>query len=421
MSLAVQSIPAHQAIDTLAVRRDFPIFDHTAPQAPLHYLDNAATTHKPSCVIEALTHSYGRAYGPIHRGLYPLAERASGNFESARETLQQFIGAGSPGELVFTRSATEAINMVAQGWLKPRLDPGDIVWVSRMEHHSNYLPWQRACRERQAELRIIELTGDGQLDIAGTPELFAPGTKFIALSHVSNVLGIENPVAAVCRSARTNNIPVLIDAAQSVSHLELDVAGMGCDFLAFSAHKMFGPTGIGLLYGREERLSGMEPLLSGGGMVDQVGEAMAASHWADIPARFEAGSPDMPGAVAFAAAADYLVKLDRDKVRRHVASLSTLAAEGLMQIPGISLLPHPELPRSGIVSFTHSDLHPHDLAQVAGELGVAIRAGHHCAQPLLNRLGHAATARASFSIYNDRADVDALIEAILTAQRMFSL
>ncbi len=420
MSLALQSTGGHKVIDPGLVRRDFPIFTTAGLHPKLHYLDNAATTHKPSCVIEALTRSYAQYYGPVHRGLYPLAEQATINFENARRTLQQFIGATSPGELVFTKSATEAINMVAVGWLQSRLNSGDVVWVSRMEHHSNYLPWQRVCKERQAELRVIELTEDGQLDINGTPGLFADSTKFIAVSHVSNVLGIENPVAALCSTAREHGIPVLIDAAQSVSHLSLNVAEMGCDFLAFSAHKMFGPTGIGLLYGREERLSGMEPLLVGGGMVDRVGEASVASQWAGIPSRFEAGSPDMPGAVAFAAAADYLVSLDRDSVRLHIASLTQLAAEGLMAIPGISLLPHAGLPRSGIVSFTHRELHPHDMAQVAGESGVAIRAGHHCAQPLLNHLGLAATARASFSVYNDKADVEALIEAIQSAHEMFS-
>lgn len=420
MTLALQSIGDREVIDPGLVRRDFPIFDQGGKQAELHYLDNAATTHKPNCVIAALTQSYAQSYGPVHRGLYPLAEQATSNFENARGTLQQFIGAASPGELVFTKSTTEAINMVATGWLQPRLRRGDVVWVSRMEHHSNYLPWQRVCRERKAELRTIELTEDGQLDVSGTPGLFAESTKFIALSHVSNVLGIENPVAAVCARAREHDIPVLIDAAQSVSHLGLSVDAMGCDFLAFSAHKMFGPTGIGLLYGREERLSGMEPLLVGGGMVDRVGEATAASQWSDIPSRFEAGSPDMPGAVAFAAAADYLVSLDLDRVQRHVASLTQLAAEGLMTIPGINLLPHPELPRSGIVSFSHREIHPHDIAQVAGESGVAIRAGHHCAQPLLNHLGLAATARASFSVFNDKADVEALIAATLRAHEMFS-
>lgn len=419
MSPAVHSIREPESFDPERVKRDFPIFEHATDPQRLHYLDNAATTHKPGAVVDAITSSYTQCYAPIHRGLYPLAEQATSQYERARRTLQHFIGASSPEALVFTGSATEAINMVASGWLKPRLCSGDVVWVSRMEHHSNYLPWQRVCRESGAELRFIELTREGQLDLDSSRELFAERSKFIALCHVSNVLGIENPVAALCAEANEHGIPVLVDAAQSVSHLEIDVSAMGCDFLVFSAHKMFGPTGIGLLYGREDRLADMEPLQVGGGMVDIVGDATRESCWAEIPARFEAGSPDMPGAAGFAAAAEYLAGLGREGVRRHIASLTQFAAEQLRTIPDISLLPHPELPSSGIVSFTHRSLHPHDLAQVAGEAGVAIRAGHHCAQPLLNHLGLAATTRASFSIYNDASDVEALIDAILTAQKVF--
>jgi cysteine desulfurase/selenocysteine lyase len=419
MSLAVPSIREAESINPALVKRDFPIFQRDPDSPKLHYLDNAATTQKPGVVMDAITSSYAQCYAPIHRGLYPLAEQATSQYEHARRTLQHFIGAPSPEELVFTRSATEAINMVATGWLKPRLRSGDIVWVSRMEHHSNYLPWQRVCRESGAELRFIELTEEGQLDLGSTQALFCERSKFIALAHVSNVLGVENPVAALCAEASAYGIPVLVDAAQSVSHLEIDVSAMDCDFLVFSAHKMFGPTGIGLLYGRKDRLAGMEPLLVGGGMVDIVGEGTAESRWAEIPACFEAGSPDMPGAAGFAAAADYLAGLGRERVRRHIASLTQSAAEKLKTIPDVSLLPHAELPSSGIVSFTHRSLHPHDLAQVAGEAGVAIRAGHHCAQPLLSRLGLVATTRASFSVYNDTSDVEALIDAILRAQQVF--
>jgi cysteine desulfurase/selenocysteine lyase len=419
MSETAQPIFESEPINPALVRRNFPIFEVADRHQPLRYLDNAATTHKPDAVIDAITQCYARCYGPIHRGLYPLAEQATSHYESARRTLQHFIGATSPDELVFTRSATEAINMVASGWLQPRLQSGDVVWVSRMEHHSNYLPWQRVCQQQGAELRIIELAGDGKLDLEATPELFSERTKFIAVTHVSNVLGIENPVAALCAMANQHDIPILVDAAQSVSHLEIKVAAMCCDFLAFSAHKMFGPTGIGLLYGKAERLAGMAPFQVGGGMVDTVGIGNAPSQWTGIPACFEAGSPDMPGAVGFAAAADYLTSLGLWRVQKHTASLTRLAAERLLTIEGISLLPHAELPASGIVSFTHRDLHPHDIAQIAGESGIAIRAGHHCAQPLLNHLGLAATARASFSIYNDESDVEALIAAIVSAEKVF--
>ncbi len=420
MSVTLHPTTEPESINPAKVRRDFPIFESATRDQPLRYLDNAATTQKPGAVIDAVSRCYGECYGPIHRGLYPLAEQASSNYESARRTLQHFIGAASHDQLVFTRSATESINMVASGWLQPRLQVGDVVWVSRMEHHSNYLPWQRVCQRRGAELRIIELTKDGQLDLEGAPQLFSARTRLIAISQVSNVLGVENPVAAVCAMANQQSIPVLVDAAQSVSHLELDVASMHCDFLAFSAHKMFGPAGIGLLYGKAERLAEMEPLLVGGGMVDSVGVGSEPSRWTGVPARFEAGSPDMPGAAGFAAAAEYLTGLGIGSVRRHVAALSRLAAERLLALDGVRLLPHAELPSSGIVAFTHRDLHPHDIAQIAGESGVAIRAGHHCAQPLLHHLGLTATARASFSVYNDEADIEALVAAIASAEQVFN-
>jgi len=308
---------------------------------------------------------------------------------------------------------------VAWGWARERLQPGDRIWVSRMEHHANYLPWQRICRDRGAELRIIELDEDGCLDLAGSPELFAPETRMIALCQVSNVLGVENPLRELCATARAHDIPVLVDAAQGVSHLPLDVSVLGCDFLACSAHKMYGPSGIGLLYGRAQRLAEMDPLLLGGGMVDEVGEGTADSTWTGMPARFEAGSPNLAGAVAFAAAADYLQELDLDRIHAHLRMLTSAAAEALTELPGLRLLPRAQTPRSAILSFTLDAVHPHDLAQVAGEQGVAIRAGHHCAQPLMRSLGLMATARASFGVYNDMGDVEALVRAVDSARRLF--
>lgn len=310
--------------------------------------------------------------------------------------------------------------MVAWGWARERLRPGERIWVSRMEHHANYLPWQRICRERGAELRIIELGEDGGLDLAGAPELFAPGTRMIALSQVSNVLGVETPLRELCASARALDIPVLVDAAQGVSHLAVNVAELGCDFLACSAHKMYGPAGIGFLYGRVERLAEMAPSLVGGGMVDEVGEGTAENSWSQVPARFEAGSPNLPGALGFAAAADYLEHLGLARVQAHVASLTNLAAAALADLPGVRLWPQAGVQRSGILSFTLDDVHPHDLAQVAGEQGVAIRAGHHCAQPLMRRLGLTATARASFGVYNDLDDVNALVRAVDSARRLLA-
>ncbi|MGB5638206.1 MAG: aminotransferase class V-fold PLP-dependent enzyme, partial [Sedimenticolaceae bacterium] len=337
MAVAAREIKPDDRLDPLLVRQDFPLLRDAPLAQGLHYLDNAATTHKPQVVIDALSDCYSVYYGPIHRGLYPLAEEATGRYEGARQSLATFLGAASADELVFTRSATEAINMVAWGWARERLQPGDRIWVSRMEHHANYLPWQRICRDRGAELRIIELHEDGSLDLAGSPELFAPQTRLIALCQVSNVLGVENPLRKLCATARAHDIPVLVDAAQGVSHLPINVSELGCDFLVCSAHKMYGPSGIGLLYGRAQRLAEMTPLLLGGGMVDEVGEGTAQSTWTETPARFEAGSPNLAGAVAFAAAADYLLGLDLRRVQAHLGMLTAAAAGALAELPGLRL------------------------------------------------------------------------------------
>ncbi|MCB1753998.1 MAG: cysteine desulfurase [Gammaproteobacteria bacterium] len=403
-------------IDTTSVRLDFRFFKDAAAGVP-HYLDNAATTQKPDCVIQAIADCYARHSAPVHRGLYPLADSATRQYEKARSRLARFLGVAADDELIFTRSATEAINMVAWGWARQHLSPGDQVWLTRQEHHSNYLPWQRVCQEQGAELRIIELQPDGSLDLAGSPELFGPKTRFIAICLVSNVLGLENPVAELCAAARSLDIPVLVDAAQAVPHLPVDVLELGCDFLVCSAHKMYGPSGIGLLYGRAERLRSMEPLLLGGGMVDYVADARGVSSWADIPARFEAGSPDLAGAAGFAAAADYLDGLGRSRVREHLERLTRIAGQALSALPGVRLL---ATEGTALISFTVDGVHPHDLAQFAGEQGVAIRAGHHCAQPLMRSLDLVASARASFAVYNDEDDVQALVNAVSQAQRVFS-
>jgi cysteine desulfurase/selenocysteine lyase len=287
-----------------------------------------------------------------------------------------------------------------------------------MEHHANLLPWQRVCRERGAELRVIELGEDGSLDWQAAAGLFDSRTRLISLCHVSNVLGIENPVQAVCARASAEGIPVLVDAAQSVAHTRVDATALGCDFLAFSAHKMYGPTGIGALYAKPARLEEMEPLLVGGGMVDQV--TMAAASWAKSPERFEAGSPNLAGAAGFAAAVEYLTGLGMDAIHAHVSRLTRQAVAALAEVPGLRLIPERSVERSAIVSFVIDGVHPHDLAQVAGEQGVALRAGHHCCQPLMRHLGVAATTRASVAVYNSAADIEALLRAIDTARRLFA-
>lgn len=404
----------HRAGETLNRRCDFPQL--TGSKTPLHYLDNAATTLKPNTVIDTISHCYRDHYGPVHRGLYPLAEEASRRYEMARDTLARFIHAAND-QLIFTRSATESINMVAQGWLRPRLKAGDQIWVTRMEHHANYLPWQALCRQQGAQLRIIEIKKDGTLDLDHCDQLYDASTRLIALTHISNVLGTINPIKEICARASEKKIAVLIDGAQSVGHIPVDVSDLDCDFLAFSAHKMFGPTGIGALYAKAERLNEMEPLLLGGGMVDSVEKH--ESIWMPYPAKFEAGSQNLADALGFAAAVDWITALGLSTIHQYVTALTDYAYDQISKINGVEIYISDTQQRGGILSFNVSDVHPHDVAQVAGESGVAIRAGHHCCQPLMQYLATAATARASFAPYNTRDDVDALVDAIQKVRELF--
>lgn len=395
------------------IRNQFPVFG-SREGAQLHYLDNAATTQTPESVLSAMDDYQRAGQGPVHRGLYRLGERASAMYESARADIARFIAASTPDELVFTRSATESINLVAEGWLRRRLAPGDRVWVTRQEHHSNFLPWQRVCAERGAELRIIELQADGTLDLDAATELLGPRTRLIALTLISNVLGIANPVRQLSADARGRGIPVLVDAAQAVALGELDVAALGCDFCAFSAHKMYGPDGIGALYASRSRLLEMEPLLVGGGMVDTVTDTEA--RWSPPPAGLEAGSPNVTGAVGFAAAARWLATVDLDSARQRLDGLARYAWNTLQELPSMRLY-SPE--GAHILAFNLGEIHPHDVAQVAAENGVAVRAGHHCCQPLLQFLGVPATVRLSLALYNDKHDIDALVAALEEARALF--
>ena len=409
--------PGPAMLDVEAVRAQFPLLSDAAGRRGLCYLDNAATSHKPRAVLEAMDDCYRHEYGPVHRGLYALAEQATARYEQARAAVARFIGAPSADQLIFTRSATEAINAVATGWAEPRLRPGDQVWVSRLEHHSNFLPWQRVCQRTGAQLRIIELRADGRLDFESVADLYGPRTRLIALAQVSNVLGTITPIREVVEQARAHGIPVLVDAAQSVAHGPVNVAELGCDFLAFSAHKIGGPTGIGALYARAEHLEAMEPWLVGGGMVDEVGDSR--SNWAPYPAKFEAGSPNLAGAIGFAAAVDFLAGIGMERVRDHVQALTQQALRALAAIPDIQIHgPAEATGRAGIVAFNLRGVHPHDVAQLLAERGVAIRAGHHCCQPLMRFLGVPATARASFALYNRPDDVDVFNEAIHWARRV---
>ena len=411
--------PGPSTLDVEAIRSQFPLLSETAGGRALCYLDNAATSQKPLAVLAAIDDCYRRHYGPVHRGLYALAEEASARYEQARASVARFIGAPSADQLIFTRSATEAINAVASGWAEPRLRPGDHLWVSRLEHHSNFLPWQRVCQRTGARLRIIGLRADGRLDLENAADLYGPRTRLIALAQVSNVLGVVTPIREVVERAHAQGIPVLVDAAQSVAHGPVNVAELGCDFLAFSAHKICGPTGIGALYARPEHLEVMEPWLVGGGMVDEVTETH--SSWAAYPAKFEAGSPNLAGAIGFAAAVDYLAGIGMDRVRDHVQALTQHALRALAAIPDVEIYgPVETTGRAGIVAFILRGVHPHDLAQLLAERGVAIRAGHHCCQPLMRFLGVPATARASFALYNRPDDLDTLVEAIHWARRVLA-
>jgi len=421
-----------QAVDldvsNLALRKnDFPVFDN-APE--LIYLDSAATSQKPRCVIDAIASCYESSCAPVHRGLYDMAANASVLFESSRETVSRFINAASAQQCVFTRSATESINLVASGWARQRLEPADEVWVSEMEHHANYLPWQRVCQETGATLRTIKVSEDGEL-LVNEQQLFNSKVKLIALTHVSNVIGTINPISSIAEQARQYGIPVLIDACQSVGHMPVDVQALDCAFMAFSAHKMYGPEGIGVLYGKREYLEQCKPMLLGGGMVDRV--ASSASHpdgskesqWSPLPAKLEAGSPNLSGAVGLAAAIGYVQSIGLTELQTHAANLALQAKAKLQVLDGVTVLGsnaqhlENEHARSGIVSFVVDGIHPHDIAQVAADRGVGIRAGHHCAQPLMESLGISSTSRASFGLYNTDADVQALVTAVKSAIKLF--
>ena len=403
-----------------SLRSQFPVFSQQARGQPLRYLDNAATTLKPLAVIDAISDCQSRFNGPVHRGLYALAEQASQHYEAARQRVAQFINAPSAGNIVFTASATQSINLVALAWAQQHIGAGDRIYLTRLEHHSNYLPWQRLCWHRQAHLKLIELNADGSLALNAAEELFDPRTKLIALSQASNVTGLLLPVQQICARARAANIPTVVDSAQAVHHQTIDVQALGCDFLTFSGHKIFGPNGIGVLYVSPEYLGQMQPLMLGGGMVDSVGADFASTQFVDPPASLEAGSQNLTGAHGLAAAIDFLETTRARAGSEYLTSLVSAAKQRLRAIPGVELLPCPEDQAGSLFAFNLSGVHPHDVAQVAAESNLALRAGHHCAQPLMQSLGIAASVRASFSFYNDADDIEALVSAVHRARQEFA-
>jgi cysteine desulfurase/selenocysteine lyase len=391
-------------------RADFPILRRIVHGHPLVFLDSAASSQKPVTVIEAIQRYYETSHANVHRSIHTLGEEATERYEAARDAVRAFIGAASREEIIFTRGTTEGINLVAQA-VGRTLGPGDEIIVTEMEHHSNLIPWQLACRDHGAVLRAIPVVGEGYLDIDAFGRLLSPRTKVVALAHVSNVLGTINPVAQVAEQAHRVGALVLVDAAQSVPHLPVDVAALGVDFFAFSGHKMLGPTGIGVLYGRRAVLERLEPAWGGGEMIKEVW--IDHAQWNDLPWRFEPGTPPIAGAVGLHAAVEYLGKLRMSQVAAHEQALTAAALEALAPIPGVTLYGprNPEM-KGAVVAFNVEGLHPHDGAALLDQRGIAVRAGHHCAQPLMKRLGIVGTLRASFSVYNTAEDVERLAEAV---------
>ncbi len=405
-------------LDVARIKQDFPILSQQVNGRPLVYLDSAATSQKPRQVIDALVRFYETSNANIHRGIHTLAVRATDQYDGTRSKVARFIGASNPADIVFTRNTTESINLIARAWGDANLHEGDEIVLSLMEHHSNIVPWQLAARRSGAVLRYAGITPEGQLDLDGLRAMIGPRTKIVSLVHMSNVLGTINPIAEIAEMAHQHGALLLVDAAQSVPHLPVSVDALGCDFLAFSAHKMLGPTGVGVLWARPGLLDAMEPFLGGGDMIALVRQE--GSTWADVPNKFEAGTPNIADVVAFGAAIEYLEALGMDNVRAHEISLTDYAMDRLARVPGLSIHgPSDPEARGGVVSFSMEAAHPHDVATIADGYGVAIRAGHHCAQLLMRHLGVPATSRASFSVYNDASDVDVLVEALEQVNRMF--
>jgi cysteine desulfurase / selenocysteine lyase len=412
------AVRADTKLDARALRADFPILAQEIHGKPLAYLDSAVTAQKPRQMLDAMTRFYETSYANVHRGVYALAERATEGFEGAREKVARFVNAPSSREVIFTRNATEGLNLVAYAWGLTNLGPGDLVVVTELEHHSNFVPWQYIAKRTGAGFRMIPLTDGGELDLEALDGIAAEGqVKVVATNLVSNALGTVNPVERLCGWAHDHGAIMVVDAAQAAPHRTIDVQALGCDFLAFSAHKMCGPSGVGALWGRRELLEAMEPFNLGGHMIRKV--QFEDTTWGDLPHKFEAGTSPIAEAVGFGAAVDYLNEVGLDAIEQYEHDLVAYALERLADVPGIKLYgPAPEK-RAGIVSFNMEGIHPHDVAQVLDWEGVAIRAGHHCCQPLMAKLGVAATNRASFYLYTLPEEIDRLADGLLRARKVF--
>ena len=404
-------------IDVEKIRKDFPILDQIVNDEPLVYLDNAATTQKPKAVLEAVNRYYQEDNANVHRGVHTLAERATASYEAARETVRRFINASSTKEVLFTRGTTTGLNWIGR-FAEEILEEGDEVLISIMEHHSNILPWQEACRKTGAKL-VYAYLKDGGLDLEDFRKKLTDRTKFVSITHASNVLGVINPIQELAQLAHEKGAIMVVDGAQSVPHMKIDVQKLDADFFVFSGHKMAGPTGIGVLYGKEHYLNQMSPVEFGGEMIDFVHEQSAT--WKELPWKFEAGTPNMAGAIGLAAAIDYLEAIGMDAIEHHEQDLIAYVFPKLQAIEGLKIYGSQDLAkRSGVISFNLGDLHPHDLATALDYEGVAVRAGHHCAQPLIQYLEVPATARASFYLYNTKEDCDKLVEALIKTKEFFN-
>lgn len=403
-------------VDWQAVRSAFPVLSREIHGKPLVYLDNAATTQKPQVVLEAIERYYRTYNANVHRGVHLLSQEATEAFEQSRRKIQQFIGAKESAEVIFVRGATEGINLVAQCFARPRLRPGDEILISAMEHHSNIVPWQMVCEATGATLRVIPINRRGELLLEEVPRLLSPRTRLLAVVHVSNALGTVNPVHSLCRMAHEAGVPVLVDAAQSVPHMPLDVQALNADFVAFSGHKMYAPTGIGVLYGRRELLEEMPPYQGGGDMIASV--TFERTIYNDLPHKFEAGTPHIAGVVGLGAAVDFLESLGMNRIARRENELLSYAQARLREIPGLQIIGTATC-KAAVISFVLEGIHPHDLGTILDQQGVAIRTGHHCAQPIMDFFGVPATARASLALYNTEDDIDRLVEAVALAREVF--
>jgi cysteine desulfurase / selenocysteine lyase len=403
------------ALDVAAIRRDFPVLERTVRGLPLSYLDNAASSQRPRAVIDAMSRYYETSHANVHRGVHTLSQEATELFEGGREKVRRFINARSTKEIIFVRGTTEAINLVAQSFGRPKFGPGDEILISWLEHHANIVPWQMLCQQTGATLKVAPITQSGEVDFDAFAALLSPRTKLVALAHVSNALGTVIPVHRFIAVARALGVPVLLDGAQAVPHMKVDVQALDCDFYAFSGHKMCGPTGIGVLYGRESLLAAMPPWQGGGDMILAV--SFEKTVYNGLPYKFEAGTPDIAGAIGLGAAIDYLDALGMERIAAAEHALLDYANEELAAVPGLRFVgTAPE--KAAVVSFTIDKVHPHDLGTILDHEGVAIRTGHHCAMPVMEFYGLPATARASFAFYNTRAEIDRLVAALHVAREM---